>query len=86
MLMMEIHFHKFYDNYTLYRLEPEVGVVRHYRDIHFGSWGQIWLKEVEGMENFSMTDYPARWKDTLRKNVQKRLHYIYGSDNIQYRS
>ncbi|CAJ0603644.1 unnamed protein product [Cylicocyclus nassatus] len=75
----EFHFpDKFHNNYTLYRLEPKFGVVRHYRDVHLGSWGQIWLKEVEDMGNFLMTDCPARWKDTLCENVQKRLHYIYG--------
>ncbi|CAJ0603642.1 unnamed protein product [Cylicocyclus nassatus] len=78
-LIMNVHFpDKFYGNYTLYQLEPEVGVVRHYRDVNLGSWGHTWLKEVEGMGKFSMTDYPARWRDTLRENVQKRLHYVYG--------
>ncbi|RCN51151.1 hypothetical protein ANCCAN_02716 [Ancylostoma caninum] len=51
---------------------------RHYRDVNSGKWGQIWLKGVEKMGNFSMTNYPEKWMDRLRSNVQKRVHYVYG--------
>ncbi|KIH58349.1 hypothetical protein ANCDUO_11446 [Ancylostoma duodenale] len=65
----------------MYEMEPSEGVVRHYRDVNSGKWGQIWLKVVEKMGNFSMTNYPEKWMDRLRLNVQKRLHYVYGDQH-----
>ncbi|VDM78507.1 unnamed protein product [Strongylus vulgaris] len=79
-LIMNVHYpDKFYNDYFLYALEPEIAVVRHYRDLALGAWGQIWLREVEKMGNFSMTNYPTRWRNDLRKSVQQRLRYVYGN-------
>ncbi|KAL6737389.1 hypothetical protein Aduo_011036 [Ancylostoma duodenale] len=81
-LIVNIHFvEKFFEGYSMYEMEPSEGVVRHYRDVNSGKWGQIWLKVVEKMGNFSMTNYPEKWMDRLRLNVQKRLHYVYGDQH-----
>ncbi|EYC11074.1 hypothetical protein Y032_0052g2199 [Ancylostoma ceylanicum] len=78
-LIMNVHYvDQFTDAYRLHEVDPEEGVVRHYRDVHLGEWGRIWLKEVEEMGNFSHTNYPEKWMDRLRKNVENRVHYVYG--------
>ncbi|CAJ0605291.1 unnamed protein product [Cylicocyclus nassatus] len=80
-LIMHVHYvNAFYEGYTMYRMRPEEGVVRHYRDVNSGQWGKIWLKEVEGMGNFSTTDYPAKWANELLTRVQRRVHYVYGAE------
>uniref|UniRef100_A0A0K0DN19 Glycosyltransferase family 92 protein n=1 Tax=Angiostrongylus cantonensis TaxID=6313 RepID=A0A0K0DN19_ANGCA len=50
---------------------------RHYRDIHRGNWKERWLSDVEEFGEFSITDYPAKHMNTLRENVQQRLHSAY---------
>ncbi|KAL6741702.1 hypothetical protein Aduo_014930 [Ancylostoma duodenale] len=80
-LIMNVHYvDKFFDGYWMYQMKPEEGVVRHYRDVNSGKWGKIWLPEVEGTGNFSMTNYPKKWMHRLRRNVQKRVHYVYGGN------
>ncbi|KIH63697.1 hypothetical protein ANCDUO_06000 [Ancylostoma duodenale] len=80
-LIMNVHYvDQFTDAYRLHGVNPEDGVVRHYRDVHLGEWGRIWLKEVEGMGNFSHTDYPEKWMHSLRTNIQNRVHYVYGDN------
>ncbi|KAL6737387.1 hypothetical protein Aduo_011035 [Ancylostoma duodenale] len=81
-LIMNVHYvDKFFKDYWMYKMKPSEGVVRHYRDVNSGKWGQIWLKGVEKMGNFSMTNYPEKWIDRLRSNVQRRVHYVYGSQH-----
>ncbi|KAK5973789.1 Glycosyltransferase family 92 protein [Trichostrongylus colubriformis] len=78
-LVMSVHHvHQFFDNYILHRLNPEEGVVRHYRDVNSGEFGKLWLPMVEKMGNFSMTDYPKIYHDPLLKNVQDRIRFVYG--------
>ncbi|ETN82475.1 hypothetical protein NECAME_17699, partial [Necator americanus] len=72
------HVTKFFDDHWTYQLEPNEGVVRHYRDIAAGNWGKIWLNSVEKMGDFSMTDYPKQFESDLLENVKKRLQYVYG--------
>ncbi|RCN51152.1 hypothetical protein ANCCAN_02717 [Ancylostoma caninum] len=80
-LIMNVHYvDQFTDAYRLHEVDPEDGVVRHYRDVHLGEWGRIWLKEVEEMGNFSYTNYPEKWMHSLRSNVQNRVHYVYGGN------
>ncbi|PIO72307.1 hypothetical protein TELCIR_05766, partial [Teladorsagia circumcincta] len=72
-LVMSVHHvQKFFDDYFLHRLDPNEGVVRHYRDVISGNWGKVWLQSVERMGNFSMTDYPELYSGPLLKNVQDR--------------
>ncbi|CAJ0605290.1 unnamed protein product [Cylicocyclus nassatus] len=79
-LIMNVHnVTKFFKGYRLYPLRPEEGVVRHYRDVVAGNWGRTWLKSVESMGNFTWTDYPQKFSSDLLKNVQHRLHYVYGT-------
>ncbi|KAL6737390.1 hypothetical protein Aduo_011037 [Ancylostoma duodenale] len=79
-LIMNVHtVAKFFDGYQQYAMKPEEGVVRHYRDVVAGDWGKWWLKSVEAMGNFSMTDYPEQLASKLMENVQKRLQYVYGT-------
>ncbi|EYC11068.1 hypothetical protein Y032_0052g2196 [Ancylostoma ceylanicum] len=81
-LIMNVHFvDKFFEGYSMYQVKPTEGVVRHYRDVNSGRWGEIWLKEVEAMGNFSMTNYPEKWMDQLRSNIQRRVHYVYGGQH-----
>ncbi|RCN51150.1 hypothetical protein ANCCAN_02715 [Ancylostoma caninum] len=81
-LIVNIHFvEKFFEGYSMYEMKPSEGVVRHYRDVNAGQWGQIWLKRVEEMGEFSLTNYPAKWMDSLRLNIQRRLHYVYGGQH-----
>ncbi|CAJ0605349.1 unnamed protein product [Cylicocyclus nassatus] len=68
----------FFENYTMYRMKPEEGVIRHYRDVNAGQWSKKWLGGIERMGNFSMTDYPEKWANELLSKVQKRIHYVYG--------
>ncbi|KAK6024435.1 hypothetical protein OSTOST_09753 [Ostertagia ostertagi] len=78
-LVMSVHYvQKFFDDYILHRLDPKEGVVRHYRDVKSGNWGKVWLKGVERMGNFSMTDYPELYSAPLLKNVQDRVRFVYG--------
>ncbi|RCN26548.1 hypothetical protein ANCCAN_27725 [Ancylostoma caninum] len=79
---MSVHFvDKFYEGYTMEGVKPTEGVVRHYRDVNAGQWGKYWLKEVEKMGNFSMTNYPEKWMDRLRSNVQRRVQHVYGGQH-----
>ncbi|KAL6729195.1 hypothetical protein Aduo_000272 [Ancylostoma duodenale] len=81
-LIMNVHYlDKFFKEYWMYRMKPSEGVVRHYRDVNSGKWGQICFKKVEKMGNFSMTNYPEKWMDRLRSNVQRRVHYVYGDQH-----
>ncbi|KAK6752156.1 hypothetical protein RB195_003521 [Necator americanus] len=77
-LVMIVHYvSKFLGDYRTYQLEPNEGVVRHYRDIVAGNWGKTWLKSVEKMGNFSLTDYPDQFESDLLENVKRRLEYVY---------
>ncbi|KAK5983785.1 Glycosyltransferase family 92 protein [Trichostrongylus colubriformis] len=81
-LAMSVHYvQKFFDDHFLYPLDPKEGVVRHYRDVSLGNWGKVWLKTVERMGRFSMTDYPMLYGAPLLKNVQNRVRFVFGGDN-----
>lgn len=81
-LVMNIHSaQSYFKGYTSYRLRPEEGVIRHYRDVRAWDWGKNYLKRVEAMGNFSMTDYPKKFMAQLTANVQRRVHYVYGNDS-----
>ncbi|KAE9419087.1 hypothetical protein Angca_000636 [Angiostrongylus cantonensis] len=67
----------FLNGYGRYYMKPEEAVVRHYRDVHRGNWKERWLSDVEEFGEFSITDYPAKHMNTLRENVQQRLHSAY---------
>ncbi|KAK5973784.1 Glycosyltransferase family 92 protein [Trichostrongylus colubriformis] len=69
---------EFFDDNFRHRLNPEEGVVRHYRDINSGEWWKLWLPMVENMGNFSLTDYPKLYNDPLVKNVKDRIRSVYG--------
>ncbi|KAK5973791.1 Glycosyltransferase family 92 protein [Trichostrongylus colubriformis] len=80
-LVMSVHYvQQFFDDYFLYPLDQNEGVVRHYRDVKSGNWGKVWLQSVERMGNFSMTNYPMLYSASLLKNVQDRVRYVYGGN------
>ncbi|KHJ87109.1 hypothetical protein OESDEN_13123 [Oesophagostomum dentatum] len=80
---MEIHYVEyFFEDFKTYDVEPEEGFVRHYRDVNSGEWGKKWLWEIEDFGNFSNTDYPEKWTDALRRNVQERLDHVSRSSTI----
>ncbi|VDO91762.1 unnamed protein product [Heligmosomoides polygyrus] len=62
-------------------LKQEITSLRHYRDVRAWDWGKNYLKRVEAMGNFSMTDYPKKFMAQLTANVQRRVHYVYGNDS-----
>ncbi|KAK6752150.1 hypothetical protein RB195_003520 [Necator americanus] len=79
-LVMDVHsVRKFFDDYRAYSLEINEGIIRHYRDIISGNWGDKNLQKVKKKGDFSMTDYPKQFESDLLENVNKRLEYVYGS-------
>ncbi|CAL2044428.1 unnamed protein product [Caenorhabditis brenneri] len=68
------------DDYYELGVEPEEGLVRHYRDQSLGNWGQKWLRQTLEFGPLRETNYPAEYLGNLTENVIKRAVYVY--DNI----
>uniref|UniRef100_A0A1I7U6B9 Glycosyltransferase family 92 protein n=2 Tax=Caenorhabditis tropicalis TaxID=1561998 RepID=A0A1I7U6B9_9PELO len=65
--------------YELYKLTPEEGLVRHYRDQSLGEWGRKWLNSTLKFGPLRKTDYPAKYLGKLTENVKRRAKYVYGN-------
>ncbi|CUV67075.1 Glycosyltransferase family 92 protein [Caenorhabditis elegans] len=68
--------------YVQMRVDPEEGLVRHYRDLSLGDWGRIWLNTTLQFGALRNTDYPSEFLGKLTENVKRRAKYVY--DNYYY--
>ncbi|CAO4376775.1 unnamed protein product [Caenorhabditis nigoni] len=67
-------------DYVEVDVEPEQGIVRHYRDQTLGNWGQKWLKETLEFGSLRNTDYPSKYLKNLTENVIRRAAYVYDNE------
>ncbi|CAD6194287.1 unnamed protein product [Caenorhabditis auriculariae] len=82
-LIMGVHYVLLYHpGYYQKYIEADEGVVRHYRDVNMSDWGTRWLKSVEAMGNFSMTNYPENLQKELTSRVVSRIRYVYKTDHL----
>ncbi|CCD65787.2 Glycosyltransferase family 92 protein [Caenorhabditis elegans] len=64
-------------NYVQIRVDPEEGLVRHYRDLSLGDWGRKWLNSTLKFGALRDTDYPSAFLGKLTENVKRRAKYVY---------
>ncbi|KAF1749936.1 hypothetical protein GCK72_016481 [Caenorhabditis remanei] len=77
-LQMLVHDVGEYENgYVPFILDPEVGYIRHYRDMNLGKWWERNRGAIEKYQPFTNTTYSPYFGSQLLSNVLQVLHEIY---------
>ncbi|EGT55304.1 hypothetical protein CAEBREN_21731 [Caenorhabditis brenneri] len=63
--------------YIPFILEPDVGYIRHYRDVNLGKWWERNRGAMEKFEPFENTTYNSYLSSQLLSNVLQILHEVY---------
>ncbi|CAB3399998.1 unnamed protein product [Caenorhabditis bovis] len=77
-LHMGVHdVEEFEGDFTTFDLDPEVGHIRHYRDVYMENWEVKNINTILKFGAFTNTSYPEHLSKQLQNNIIERLEKVY---------